>query len=64
MAIDSRSQLVYRHRLGEMEVSTGSHGLLFVFETAPGRDDDDRNIRRARAEAQLKVMQGVDAFTW
>ncbi len=36
VAIDSRNQFVYRHRLGEMVISTGDQSLRFVFDTAPG----------------------------
>ena len=36
VVIDGCKQIIYRHRLGEMHVSTGLQGLLFVFEIAPG----------------------------
>jgi hypothetical protein len=53
VAIDSRNQLVRRHRHGEVRVSTGLPGPLFVLGTAPGLDDEERNIRRFGAIAQL-----------
>jgi len=36
VVIGSRNQLAYRHGFGEMEISTGLQGPLFVFGTAPG----------------------------
>jgi hypothetical protein len=36
VAIDNRNQFAYRHRLGEMGISTGDQSVRFVFDIAPG----------------------------